>query len=272
MSYLSWRIALAINLAVAWAGGELASGAPEDNVERPPRRHALMVGCTKYELPSVLELWGPGNDVPLWGKLLVKDFDFRETDIRTLVGWTDDVKSRPTRANIGRAFEWLIEIAGPKDQVVIVMSGHGAQVPVPENNDFRKNPEPDGLDEVFLPADVKSWTPSGVENSIVDDEIGQWLDRLRSKGADVWIVFDCCHSGTMTRGGVSLERPRSVRPAELGIPDRVIKEAARRAFHRGPAGHRPWGRAASARRRRHGKPGRLLRGAAVRRVPGTPPA
>ncbi len=190
---------------------------------------ALLVGCTRYDLPGVVELWGPANDIPLWRKTLVQEFGFSESNIDLLLGWPDEPARRPTRANIARAFERLIDGAGPKGQAVIVLSGHGAEVPVPENNDFRKNPEPDGLDEVFLPADVKSWTPSGVENSIVDDEIGQWLDRLRSKGADVWIVFDCCHSGTMTRGGVSLERPRSVRPAELGIPDRVIEDAARRA-------------------------------------------
>jgi hypothetical protein len=187
------------------------------------------VGCTEYLLPGIVDLWGPANDIPLWRKTLEQQFGFPGSNIEILLGWPDEPALRPSRSNIARAFEGLIGRAGPKDQIVIVLSGHGAQVPVPEENDFRTNPEPDGLDEVFVPADVRSWTSSGVENAIKDDEIGRWLDRLRAKGADVWIIFDCCHSGTMTRGGPGRERSRSIRPADLSVPDRAIADAARRA-------------------------------------------
>jgi hypothetical protein len=194
-----------------------------------PSKYAILVGCTKYESSGIPELWGPANDIPLWQKTLEQAFGFSKDHISALVGWPDAPERRPTRANIAHAVEELIGKAGPSDQVVIVLSGHGAQVPVPNDNDFRTNPEPDGLDEVFLPADVKSWVPTGVENAIKDDEIGSWLDRLREKGADVWIIFDCCHSGTMTRGAQSRERSRSVRPFVLGVPDQAIADASRRA-------------------------------------------
>ena len=188
----------------------------------------MLVGCTKYEKPGIPELWGPANDVPLWRKTLEQQFGFPASNIEVLLGWPDEPDRRPTRANIARGFEGLIDKAGPRDQIVIVLSAHGCSAPVPEGNDFRTNPEPDGLDELFLPADVKSWTPDGVENAVKDDDIGAWLDRLRQKGADVWIVFDCCHSGTMTRGAPGRERSRSIRPADLGVPDRAIAEAARK--------------------------------------------
>ena len=99
--------------------------------------------------------------------------------------------------------EELIGKAGPDVQLFILLSGHGMQVPIPETQTDPldpKNPEPDGMDEVFLPADAKSWTKDGLENAIRDDQMGGWLDRMRERGAAVWIVFDCCHSGSMTRG------------------------------------------------------------------------
>jgi len=201
-----------------------------DAPPRPQRKLALLVGCTHYELPKLPELWGPANDIPLWSKQLVDGFGFARADVQVLVGWPDDSRARPTYANIIRAFENLINAASEGNQIVVILSGHGSQVPVPEGNDFRLNPEPDGMDEVFLPADVRSWGPGGVVNAIKDDQIGGWLDRLRGKGAHVFIVFDSCNSGTMTRGsGGSGERPRGVRPAELGVPDEAIRTAADRA-------------------------------------------
>lgn len=231
------RLALTGGLIAVWSANAWA----EDTAikgDHPVGKHALLVGCTKYQLPGVLELWGPANDVPMWSKVLTEDFGFDEANIRKLVDWPDDPRARPTRENIVREFEGLIAAVGPRDQVVIVLSGHGAQVPIPEGKEDRSNPEPDGMDEVFLPADVKAWTPEGVENAIKDDEIGRWLDRLREKGANTWIIFDCCHSGTMTRGGGQEgERSRTVRPTNLGIPERVIADAARGA--KAARGERP---------------------------------
>ena len=74
--------------------------------------------------------------------------------------------------------------AQPGGQVMIYMSGHGTQVPIPEkqtNPLDPRNPEPDGKDEIFLPSDVKSWSAEGVENAIRDDDIGQWLDAIRGR-------------------------------------------------------------------------------------------
>ena len=147
VSKLSW---IFISLFLAGADGPAEGG----------DRRALLVGCTRYELPSVPELWGPANDIPLWQKTLIEDFGFPEGQVTTLLGWPDDPERRPTIANIARAFEDLIGRAAPGHQVVVVLSGHGAQVPVPADRRFAENPEPDGLDEVFLPADVRSWTPA----------------------------------------------------------------------------------------------------------------
>src|SRR5438552_1964752 len=72
----------------------------------------------------------------------------------------------------------------------------------------------------------------GPENVIKDDQVGAWLDRLRDKGASVWIVFDCCHAGTMTRGATkdAAEVSRTVDPFAFGVSrekwDSAVKRAA----------------------------------------------
>ncbi len=221
---LSWLAALALAGLVLVTGHVAAGG-----------KYALLVGCTQYQNGKIRELWGPANDVRHWNELLTdpKGFAFPQENVRRLVAWPDDVKARPTRANIAAGFEELVGKAGPDVRIFILLSGHGMQVPIPESQTDPydpKNPEPDGLDEVFLPADVEGWSGDGLKNALLDDEIGAWLRQMRDKGADVWVVFDCCHSGTMTRGTPQdVERPRTVRPQEeLGIPVKAFEDAARK--------------------------------------------
>ena len=197
----------------------------------PPKQYALLVGCTEYQSKTIPELWGPANDVPAWAKLLTEQFGFAEASVTQLIGTPKDPSKVPTRANIVKGFESLIATAGLGDKVFILLSGHGSQTPIPQDQDplSPKNFEPDGLDEVFLPADVKVENEK-LQNQILDNEIGEWLDKIRAKGADVLIVFDCCHAGTMTRGGpLDVERNRTIRPQDLGLPDKVISDAVARA-------------------------------------------
>ena len=59
-----------------------------------------------------------------------------------------------------------------------------------------------------------------VENGLVDDEVGAMLDALTAKGADVRVVFDSCHSGTVTRAAPSGDedvRARMLPPEALGL-------------------------------------------------------
>jgi hypothetical protein len=68
-----------------------------------------------------------------------------------------------------------------------------------------------------------------VENALVDDEIGALIDGLRAKGADVWAVFDSCHSGTVTRGAPDDEdtRTRQLPPEALGLTDEDMAVSTR---------------------------------------------
>ena len=192
-------------------------------------RLALLVGVTFYEsLPKAKHLNGPGNDVLLMRKLLLDKFQFNSEQIVVLSedeGTARGKEYYPTRANIEREFKRLARVVQPGDQVVIHMGGHGSQQPEDKNS---PDPEPDGLDEIFLPRDVKAWDrgKGTVANAIIDDEVGAWLKAIRDRKASVWITFDSCHSGTMIRGSDDTEVTRDLDPTkDLGIPAQDIKEA-----------------------------------------------
>jgi uncharacterized caspase-like protein len=191
-------------------------------------RRALLVGVTKYpNLAEKRHLVGPANDVVLMRTTLVKQFGFAEENIVTLseADGAKDAARLPTRANIEREFKRLAEASKPGDEVVILLGGHGSQQPEdPKSPD----PEPDGLDEIFLPRDVGKWndTVGAVENAITDDQLGAWVTAIRDKKAFVFLVIDACHSGTMMRGADDLEKPRKTDPEDdLKIPHAAIQKA-----------------------------------------------
>lgn len=187
---------------------------------------ALLIGCSDYQLEDIDDLPGAANDVDAFKHLLERDLEFDR--VTTLSGWSDDEASRPTHDNIVRAFENLIQSAKPDSQILILMSGHGTNFPVPESQTDLldpANPEPDGLDEAFLPADYALG-----QNMILDNQIGQWLNQLKTKGSHVWIVFDSCHSGTMTRSASSNEEvARYISPKAAGVSPEELQAAKKRA-------------------------------------------
>jgi uncharacterized caspase-like protein len=196
-------------LAVGWP---LAAAATD---------RALLIGVADYPaLPKRLWLRGPINDVALMRSTLIH----RGMDpdaIQVLVSRAGG-SSEPTLANIQQALETLKRQSQPGDRVVLYFAGHGSQQPQPANHGTRPA-EPDGLDEVFLPADVRRWDGSGtteaIPNALLDDDIGEWMDAVVDKGAHVFAVFDTCHAGGMARGS-GATRWRSVAAAELGLRPR----------------------------------------------------
>jgi hypothetical protein len=235
-------LGLMIGFAAAWLTRERPPGKEQpahtgivagETAPRPDTpsggRRALLVGVTRYDhLPAERHLAGPGNDVRAMRQLLRDRYHFPAGNILTLAEG-EGAGNRPTRANIERAFRRLAEAARPGDQVVVLLAGHGDRQPE-SDPPHPLYPEPDGLDEVFLPADVRGWKgqPERVPNAIVDDEIGAWLGAITRKGAYVWAVFDCCHSGHMTRG---TEVVRQLPPGTL-VPAGEIARARQLAAGR----------------------------------------
>ena len=195
--------------------------------------HALLVACTEYpNLPQRNWLIGPKNDAGLVHEYLLKNVPdpvrFAPENVTLLAKDVPGAKGLPTHAAIKAALADLAAKVQRDDFVYLHLSGHGAQQP-----EMIKGDETDGLDEIFLPVDIDKWInrDAGVPNALVDNEIGDALDAIRNKGAFVWVVFDCCHSGTATRAvEVDDELERKVEFADLVGGDEAARAAAVKAY------------------------------------------
>lgn len=184
--------------------------------------YALLIGASQYwNLDEGSWLKGPANDVKLVRTYLTTaaPVPFDAANVMVLADGVDGARM-PTLAGIRAAFSELTERVQPGDFIYLHFSGHGSQAPA-----AKPETELDGLDELFLPVDIGPWADEAgpVANALVDDEIGQMIDALRARGADVWAVFDSCHSGTVTRAAPSGNeevRTRQLAPEVLGLdPD-----------------------------------------------------
>lgn len=205
--------------------------------------HALLVAVTAYpNLPPKASLIGPNHDAALVRDYLLNNapVKFQPENVTVLA---DDLKDAngvnlangsPTHEGILAALASIASKAQRNDFIYLHMSGHGANQPQVTEGD-----ESDGLDEIFLPSDTGKWEDraKGVPNALMDNQIGQALDAIRNKGAFIWIIFDCCHSGTATRAAPmdgDLEQERKVEFEDIGIPaDAMAAAAAGAAASRG---------------------------------------
>lgn len=188
-------------------------------------RYGLLVGVSSYPLlPESRRLEGPKNDIQMIADIL-RQRDFPSENLMILADGVPNA-ALPTRNAILGSLGKIRTKVKKGDFVYLHFSGHGSQQPQAAS---AAGQEADQLDEIFLPWDVGRWESEtgGVENSISDNEIGAFITGIRAKGAFVWAVFDCCHSGTMLRGAPATEiRYRRIDPAELGVPTGIIKTSS----------------------------------------------
>jgi hypothetical protein len=195
-------------------------------------KRALLIGINRYpNLPEGNQLHGCVNDVEAVAVLLRDRFGFADDDVTLLRN------DEATQAGIRTAVETLIAATGDDDVVLIHYSGHGSQ---------RSSTDPtegDGLDETIVPHDSGRRPHPNLE--ITDKEINGWVRRLNEKTANLTFVFDCCHSGTITRdafgeAGRSVEPDRRA-PEEMGLvpPPAADADGDGDAGERGPSGWLP---------------------------------
>lgn len=192
------RCCAVVLIALGFGGGAVAE------------TRALLIGVSDYdEAAGITDLKGPANDVMLMARVL----EGRGLSQITVLADNVPGAKKPTRAAILEALAAQADMAQPGDFVYIHLSGHGTRQ-ADLNGD-----ETDGLDEVFLPADVRraELGSKAIPNALVDDEIGAAVRAIRMRGADVWLVMDSCHSGSGIRGAASDTVARYVDPAALGI-------------------------------------------------------
>lgn len=203
----------------AMMGATLLSGsAAVGATGRERRRRALLIGVCDYLRFPKRVLEGPAMDVRRVRGLLEGQ---GVEDITILADRLPESTGAPTRANVMQAFHAMTQRVQPGDFLFFYFSGHGAQQPAHLDPD---NPEWDELDEVLLPADAgPAVRGRGIQNAIVDDEIGAFLTECRRRGAFVWSVIDACHAGDGARAGALPEGAveRGLSAEDLGFPARV---------------------------------------------------
>jgi len=196
----------------------------------------LLIGAADYNDPSgIRDLLGPRNDVSIMWRLF-KSRGVKPEDITVLSDGLPEGADYPrlngaaTIGNIRAVFDRIAAESGTQDDFIFYYSGHGTRQP--DNDPAAEiEPEADGYDQVLLPTDTGPYDPmgGGIQNALVDDELGQKLDAIRAKGTFVWAIIDSCNSGTVTRGE---SVTRSIDPAILGVPDKAVATSSTRAGNR----------------------------------------
>jgi hypothetical protein len=195
---------------------------------------ALLIGINRYPLFAPRgQLNGCVNDVQVMRQTLIGSFKFPEEHITLLAD------EQATRVGILTAMGGLVERVGQDDIVVVHYSGHGSQMTDVEGD------EADGLDETIVPHD--SGRVPHENRDIKDDEIYLWLQKLTAKTSAVTLIFDCCHSGTITRDAFGEEMrwvEADLRPPEELPPSPVppdVRVALSTSRDLGPSGWLPLG-------------------------------
>jgi hypothetical protein len=159
-----------------------------------PRRRALLIGINDYPDPAN-RLEGCVNDVFTMSSVL-QECGFEPEEIRVVL---DD---RATTPNILERLHWLLDDVIDDYERVLFYSGHGAQIPA-----YGGREEIDHLNECLVPYDF-DWSP---DHAITDKQFVAFYSQLPYESNFV-AIFDCCHSGGMTReGGL---RPRGIDPPD----------------------------------------------------------
>ena len=162
-------------------------------------KRALLIGINDYPFVSP-KLHGCLNDVALMRSMLIHTFNFPSSQIDTLLN------EKAVRAAILKSFHKLITDTKTNDTVVIYYSGHGSQIP--------DKTEVDSLDETIIPYDYRNSVYGAFP--ILDKQIRNMLDELSAKTTNITIIFDCCHSGGITKDlltGTEREAPADTREA-----------------------------------------------------------
>ncbi|MDI4662753.1 caspase family protein [Xanthobacter autotrophicus] len=200
------------------------------------RNLALLVGVAAYDEPQIRALAGPRNDVILLWRYLTRHA-FDAADIEVLAEGLPEAAdtprplAAPVRSAILDGLARLADRAGPGDFVLFHFSGHGTTQPQAPTA-AGAEPEAGGRDQVLLPKDAGLYDAAAktIRNAIVDNELGAALDRIRAKGATVWVIVDACHAGTVTR---SADATRGIDATMLGVPPPAPEAAPTSAPERG---------------------------------------
>jgi hypothetical protein len=138
---------------------------------------ALIIGINY--LNTTNELYGCINDAHHLQSYFVNKYNFSSNNLCLL---TDKTIVKPTKQNILKKYKDLLINAKAGEKLFFTYSGHGY---------FRtdlNNDENDGKDELLITID---------NQSISDDELKTIINENLPEGVTLFVIFDCCHSGTL---------------------------------------------------------------------------
>lgn len=178
-------------------------------------RRALCVGINDYP-GSKMDLAGCVNDAKDWQALL----EGRGYSVAHLHD------AAATRAAILAGLQTLIGGAGDGDSLVFTFSGHGSWLPDDDAD------EPDARDEMMCPYDVMQ------DQFLLDDDLHAMFS-LKPDTASLFVIADCCHSGSVVRYASAPAEPdqapiraRFLPPYMFARGDRAVERAIDRAASR----------------------------------------
>ncbi|KAJ7469873.1 caspase domain-containing protein [Mycena galericulata] len=155
---------------------------PEQPPAAPvPKKKALLIGISHTESGTHAPQAGAHEDVLSMRKLLIEQYGYVPADIMILVD--SDEGSQPTRVNILRAIDDLVDGARKEDRFFFYYCGRTS----PVHN--MSNSEEDGLDECLVPLDG--------EHKIKDTELSLHLVDPLPIGSSLVAVFDSCSSASL---------------------------------------------------------------------------
>lgn len=170
---------------------------------------ALIIGIEKYGGPGIKPALGSERDAAEVERFVIEKLKFNPASIRKLTG------AQATSQRIHEEFQqWLIASTNSGDRVFFYYSGHGSYL-----RDDDGDEKEDGYDETIVPYDAER-NGSGM---IRDDQFARWVADLT--GRRIVMVFDSCHSGTISRGTISLgandESARYIVPDESQLREKA---------------------------------------------------
>ncbi len=166
-------------------------------------RRALCVGINDYP-GTDMDLAGCVNDAADWGGLLAS----RGYAVETLHD------AQATRTGIVEALQRLVRGSADGDSLVFTFSGHGSWLPDDDSD------EPDARDEMMCPHDVMQ------DQYVLDDDLHAIFSD-KAPGARLYVLADCCHSGSVVRYAGRPAQPDSTPLKARFLPPYVVARGDR---------------------------------------------
>lgn len=184
--------------------------------EAKGKKYGLFIGINAYE-GGISPLKGCVNDATKMREAMMTKFGFAAADTTLLLD------AAATREGIMTNLNKYATLAGPGDILVVHYSGHGTLFPdkYSEEKDetkliYMEAPNRDGrmevvyerdnYDSAIVPVDARLKTSGKPwRNLILDDELYAIFGGVTRKGAQVVLISDSCHSGSIDKAKTSDE-------------------------------------------------------------------